>query len=70
MNLKKLLVAAAISAGIVAAPAAMAAVSVDAKLPDYKKVSGVSGNLSSVGSDTLNNLVTFWAEDYKKHLTR
>ncbi len=39
---------------------------VDAKLPAYKKASGISGNISSVGSDTLANLMTFWAEDFKK----
>jgi phosphate transport system substrate-binding protein len=39
---------------------------VDAKLPDYQAVSGISGNLSSVGSDTLANLMTFWAEDFKR----
>ena len=43
-----------------------AAVSVDKELPEYQKVSGVSGNLSSVGSDTLANLMTFWAEEYKR----
>ncbi|NQY34657.1 MAG: phosphate ABC transporter substrate-binding protein PstS family protein [Alteromonadaceae bacterium] len=39
---------------------------VDKNLPDYKKVSGVSGNLSSVGSDTLANMMTYWAEEYKR----
>ncbi|TAL41358.1 MAG: phosphate ABC transporter substrate-binding protein [Methylovulum sp.] len=39
---------------------------VDPALPRYKAVSGVSGNLSSVGSDTLNNLMTFWAETFNK----
>ena len=39
---------------------------VDAMLPDYAKASGVSGNISSVGSDTLANLMTLWAEEYKK----
>jgi phosphate transport system substrate-binding protein len=38
---------------------------VDASLPDYAVSSGVSGNLNSVGSDTLNNLMTFWAEAFK-----
>jgi len=42
------------------------AVKVDAGIPSYAKTSGVSGNLSSVGSDTLNNLMTLWAEGYKK----
>ena len=39
---------------------------VDSSLPEYKKVSGVSGNLSSVGSDTLANLMTLWAEQFKR----
>lgn len=39
---------------------------VDATLPDYKKASGVSGNLSSVGSDTLANLMTLWTEQFSK----
>jgi len=39
---------------------------VDPALPSYSKVSGVSGNLSSVGSDTLANLMTFWGEEFKK----
>ena len=43
-----------------------AAVAVDSNLPEYKKVSGVSGNLSSVGSDTLANMMTFWAEEFKR----
>ena len=39
---------------------------IDSALPEYKKVSGVSGNLSSVGSDTLANMMTFWAEEFKR----
>jgi len=39
---------------------------VDKDLPQYQKVSGVSGNLSSVGSDTLANMMTFWAEEFKR----
>lgn len=39
---------------------------VDPNLPDYEKVSGVSGSLSSVGSDTLANLMTLWAEEFKR----
>src|SRR5690606_7499438 len=35
-------------------------------LPAYTKASGVSGNLSSVGSDTLANLMTLWAEEFKR----
>jgi phosphate transport system substrate-binding protein len=48
-----------------AAPAAQ--VKVDSGLKSYTEVSGVSGNMSSVGSDTLANLMTFWAEGFRKH---
>jgi phosphate transport system substrate-binding protein len=42
------------------------AIKVDAAIPAYQKTSGVSGNMSSVGSDTLNNLMTLWAEGFQK----
>jgi phosphate transport system substrate-binding protein len=38
--------------------------SVDAGIPAYVKTSGVSGNLNSIGSDTLNNLMTLWGERF------
>jgi phosphate transport system substrate-binding protein len=41
-------------------------IKLDPGLESYKPVSGVSGNLSSVGSDTLNNLMTLWAETFYK----
>ena len=42
------------------------AIEVDSNLTVYQKASGVSGNLSSVGSDTLANLMTLWAEEFKR----
>jgi len=42
------------------------AIRVDAGLPSYQKVSGVSGNLNSVGSDTMNNMMTLWAETFRR----
>lgn len=39
---------------------------VDSELEEYSEVSGVAGNLSSMGSDTLANLMTLWAEEFKK----
>jgi phosphate transport system substrate-binding protein len=50
----------------VTATSALAEVKVDPQTPMYKKVSGVSGNLNSIGSDTLNNLMTFWSESFRK----
>jgi len=41
-------------------------VKLDPALSPYKAVSGVSGNISSIGSDTLNNLMTHWAETFQK----
>jgi phosphate transport system substrate-binding protein len=59
--------AALILANSLAAGSAVAdADAVDPKIADYKAVSGVSGNLSSVGSDTLANLMTLWAEEFKR----
>jgi len=42
------------------------AVKVDPGLPTYQKAAGVAGNFTSVGSDTLNNLMTLWAEEFKR----
>src|SRR5215510_10458305 len=39
---------------------------VDPQIAAYKKVSGVSGSISSVGSDTLNNVMTMWGETFGK----
>ena len=41
-------------------------VTVDSGLKKYTKVSGVAGNISSVGSDTMNNLMTLWGEEFKR----
>lgn len=46
---------------------AVAEPKVDSGLADYSRASGVSGNLSSVGSDTLANLMTLWAEEFKRN---
>ena len=50
----------------VAATNVSAQVTVDAKLPKYEKAAGVSGSIKSVGSDTMNNLMTLWAEGFVK----
>src|ERR1700722_16108579 len=41
-------------------------VTVDPKIPKYEKSDGVSGELKSIGSDTMKNLLTLWAEGVKK----
>src|SRR6058998_1229517 len=57
---------AAVMAGLVLAGTAHGQVQLYPDLAPYKTVSGVSGNVSSVGSDTLNNLMTHWAESFSK----
>jgi phosphate transport system substrate-binding protein len=52
---------------LVLAGVVSAQVQVDSNLAPYKAASGVSGNISSVGSDSLNNLMTFWAETFAKY---
>jgi len=66
MNNKLLQTVAISLVGLSLASTSFAASKVDAKLPNYKKSSGVSGNLSSVGSDTLANLMTLWTEQFSK----
>ncbi len=61
---KTLTLTAALVAGVTLAAQA---VKVDPKVTTYKKVAGISGNLNSIGSDTLNNLMTFWSEGFAKH---
>ncbi len=48
-----------------AAPS-VAQVALDPGLPKYTVVSGVSGSIKSVGSDTMNNLMTLWAEGFRR----
>ncbi|RUO63316.1 phosphate ABC transporter substrate-binding protein, PhoT family [Pseudidiomarina planktonica] len=60
MKLKNVLVAMGLAGAMFTANAATD------DLPEYEKVSGLSGNLSSVGSDTLANMMTFWSEEFKR----
>ena len=52
--------------GLSAASGVFAQVEVDEGLPEYTRSSGISGNLSSIGSDSLANLMTLWAEEFKR----
>ena len=58
-------IALVLAIGLLVATAARgSAVEVDPNLPVYEKVSGVSGSIKSIGSDTMNNLMTLWAEGF------
>jgi len=64
--MKKLFIAVCGLAVVATSLEGRQALQVDAGLPAYQKVSGVSGSLSSIGSDTMNNMMTFWAETFRK----
>jgi phosphate transport system substrate-binding protein len=64
--MKRFVRAVAVLAAVAIAAPVVAEVKLDSALPAYKATSGVSGNISSVGSDTLNNLLTYWAESFGK----
>ncbi len=65
MTVNKLILAGAL-AGTAAFSSLANAQDVDPNLPVYERASGVSGNISSIGSDTLNNLMTLWAEEFNR----
>ena len=42
-------------------------VKIDADLPKYAAVEGVSGTIKSIGSDSMNNLMSFWMQGFQKY---
>lgn len=58
-------IATAVTCGL-ACQVSLAEVRVDPALPVYEAVPGVSGNLNSIGSDSLNNLMLLWAEGFRE----
>ena len=63
---KSLIAAMGFASAALVSGTAGAVQTVDAGIPEYQKASGISGNLSSVGSDTLANLMTLWAEEFNR----
>jgi phosphate transport system substrate-binding protein len=55
----------ALAVALLAATATGQTVKVDPKLPKYEPVQGVSGSIQSIGSDTMNNLMAYWAEGFQ-----
>jgi phosphate transport system substrate-binding protein len=66
MRMSKAIAVAALVALTAVVGDAAGPTQVDPGLPSYQAVSGVSGNISSIGSDSLNNLMTLWAESFNK----
>ncbi len=55
----------AILSSLAAAPPYAQPLQVDEAIAGYERTSGVSGSLNAIGSDTLNNLMTLWAEGFR-----
>ncbi|HFC54340.1 MAG TPA: phosphate ABC transporter substrate-binding protein PstS family protein [Gammaproteobacteria bacterium] len=64
--IRKLLLSVGLAGAVMGGQALAATTQLDAQLPEYSAASGVAGNISSVGSDTLANLMTLWAEEFKR----
>jgi phosphate transport system substrate-binding protein len=64
--MKRTLSIAAAIAALAAGVTARQVIKVDPAVPAYAKTSGVSGSVSSIGSDSMNNLMTLWAETFRK----
>jgi phosphate transport system substrate-binding protein len=54
-------------AGTLFATGLMGQVKIDPDLPKYQARPGVSGKVKSIGSDTMSNLMSLWAEEFKRH---
>jgi len=66
MRLTRVLLIASSILSVAGAVHADDVVTIDPGIVPYQKTSGISGNLNSVGSDTMNNLMTLWAEGFAK----
>jgi len=63
-KIKTLCITIGLLSGHLSSTAVYAVQKIEADVPEYQKASGISGNLSSVGSDTLANQMTLWAEAF------
>ena len=63
--MRRAIVAAAV-VGVATAFVSAQALKVDPGLSAYQRASGVSGSFNSIGSDTMNNMMTLWAETFRK----
>jgi phosphate transport system substrate-binding protein len=51
---------------LMAASGSAQVVQIDPAIPSYQRTGTVSGNLSAVGSDTMNNMMTLWSEGFAR----
>lgn len=66
MKFKTMIKSVLTTAAVVSVAASAFAAGVDPAIPAYKSAQSVAGSVTSVGSDTLGNMMTLWAEGFKK----
>lgn len=66
MRLSTLFASTALSLTSLSSLASAQQVQVDPSMPEYTAVEGVSGNVKSVGSDTILNLMTKWGQGFQR----
>lgn len=66
VNVRKMILIAIVVLGFMSQAIFAQAIKVDERLPKYKKTTGISGNANSIGSDTMNNLMALWLEEFRK----
>lgn len=66
VNVRKMILIAIVALGFLTQAIFAQAIKVDERLPKYKKTTGISGNANSIGSDTMNNLMALWLEEFRK----
>lgn len=66
MTLKRL-TSLVLTLALLLALGAGSALALDSQLPSYQPVSGISGTIISVGSDTMNNMMALWGEGFRKY---
>lgn len=67
VNVRKMILIAIVTLGFISQAIFAQAIKVDERLPKYQKTTGISGNANSIGSDTMNNLMTLWLEGFRKY---
>jgi phosphate transport system substrate-binding protein len=63
---RRYLLALGLLIALVAVPVLAQGTNVDPQLHSYQKASGVTGSFKSVGSDTMNNMMTLWSESFRR----
>ena len=53
--------------GVFAAGVHAQTIAIDERISPYEKVRGLAGNASSIGSDTMNNMMALWLEAFRKY---